>query len=288
MCAHLLFHLVNKFAFTNIQEGVPAKMILNTQSQFESCLSLNDQQQYIASYDGLTLTSVFQPIYDTQQSIVGLEALVRIFDSNQQPIRPDLFFGSTEVSDNDKVNVERLSRVIHMRNFARSALRNKILFLNVLPIAAEKLAMGDIKSGLLVRRVEELKLTHSQIVLELIELDTQNPEVLNRVMHQFKQHGFKIAIDDFGVNASTIERVKDITPNIIKFDRSMLLEHCDGITEPLKFAIDLAKSIGAKTVIEGVETEKQLQAIQHLDIDMYQGFYFAMPKPLSVDVAYIN
>lgn len=259
-------------------------MILSTKSQFESCLSFNDQQQYIAHYNDLTLNSVFQPIFTKDKSMVGVEALLRIFDRDKQPIRPDQFFSKKEFCDDDKVNVERLSRVIHIRNFARSALRKKKLFLNVLPRAGEKLALVDIKSGLLVSRIKELNLSQTQIVLELIELDAQNPELLNLVMHQFKQHGFNIAIDDFGVHASTIERVREIQPNIIKFDRSMLLEYCNGATKPLELGIELAKSMGAETVVEGIETEQQLNAIKHLDIDMYQGFYFAMPKPLPASL----
>lgn len=263
-------------------------MIIITQNQFESCLSLNDKQQYTATYKGLTLNSVFQPIYTSDQEIVGVEALVRITDSNHQPIRPDMFFGSSDVSDNDRVNVERLSRVIHIRNFARSHLSSKKLFLNVSPLASEKLTISDIETGLLQRRLSELNLDLTQVILELTELHSQDPTTLNRVMRQLKQQGFNIAIDDFGTDGSTIERVRGVKPNIIKFDRSLLLEYCDGVTSQLNSAINLAKSVGAQTVIEGIETLEQLQSIQHLDIDMYQGFYFAMPEPLPVDVAYID
>ncbi len=60
----------------------------------------------------------------------------------------------------------------------------------------------------------------------------------------------------------------------------------DGITVNLLEAISLAKDIGAKTIIEGIETERQLKYMQGINIDMFQGFYLAKPEsllPISIE-----
>ncbi|MCG6299617.1 EAL domain-containing protein, partial [Vibrio vulnificus] len=89
--------------------------------------------QFVSRYKEMTLRSVFQPIYKKDLTVVGLEALVRIQCDDGSIIRPDHFFHSDEISPIDKLNVERLSRIMHIRNFAQSSYRDKKLFLNVLP-----------------------------------------------------------------------------------------------------------------------------------------------------------
>ena len=44
--------------------------------------------------------------------------------------------------------------------------------------------------------------------------------------------------------------------------------------------ITLAKQNGSNTVIEGIETQAQLEAMQKLDIDMFQGYFLAMPEAI--------
>ncbi|MCV5949168.1 EAL domain-containing protein, partial [Escherichia coli] len=88
--------------------------------------------------------------------------------------------------------------------------------------------------------------------------------------------GFKLAIDDYGINASTIERVKCVRPDIIQMDRSLLLKYADGDFSALIEALALAKELSSKTVIEGIETEHQLNLMKKLGFDMYQGYLLAM------------
>ncbi|WP_159736982.1 EAL domain-containing protein [Vibrio atypicus] len=255
-------------------------MILTSKSQFQRCLEVDNKQQYIAKYNELVLSSVYQPIFDLRDEIIGVEALVRIKDSQGNAIRPDLFFSSDSFSTVDKVNVERLSRVIHIRNFSQSDFRAKKLFLNVLPIAGEMLAVEDLKNGLLIRRLRNLNLKSSQLVMELIELNCLNEDYLKIAMSRLKENGFNVAIDDYGVCASNQARVNAIEPHIIKLDRSLLVSYCEGDKAPLLDSIQVAKRVNATTVIEGIETEEQLNMMRALNIDMYQGFYLAIPEPL--------
>ena len=99
-----------------------------------------------------------------------------------------------------------------------------------------------------------------------------------------QRSGFQIAVDDFGTQASTEQRVRHINPHIIKIDRSVMLDFENGDTGEMELVLSLANQIGAKTVIEGIETEQQLAAMQSLGFDMYQGYHLAMPKPIDLDI----
>lgn len=257
-------------------------MILSTKQQFVDCLSINKNLQYVATYKELELTSVFQPIFDRNDQIIGVEALVRIQHMIEGTVRPDLFFHSDDTNFDDKINVERLSRVIHIRNFARSKYRHLQLFLNVLPSAGEYLALESIDSSLLSQRLKALGLESSQIVMEVIELEATCEDGLRRSMDKLAENEFQIAVDDYGVNASTQQRVEQLNPDIIKIDRSLMLSYMSQDKSPLLSSVELARRLGAKTVVEGIETQEQLDAMRNLDVDMFQGYFLAMPNPLQV------
>ncbi|NAX45282.1 MULTISPECIES: EAL domain-containing protein [unclassified Vibrio] len=255
-------------------------MLLTNKTQFSKCMSLDSDGQFIAHYQHLVLRSVFQPIFSRDNRIVGVEALVRITANGSTTIRPDCFFHSDTINPIDKLNVERLSRVIHIRNYALSEYRQCQLFLNLLPVAGELFAISDINKALLCDRLKELHIEHNQLVMELIEIDSENESKLQCATQSLVANGFKIAIDDFGTQASTPQRVNLVTPDIIKFDRSLLLKYMQGDCDPLMDGITLAKQNGSNTVVEGIETQAQLEAMQKLDIDMFQGYFLAMPEAI--------
>ncbi len=255
-------------------------MILTTKSQFQPLIFTDTNGEYIAHYSLWSLRSVFQPIYGHNNVLVGLEALVRIEDVNGESIRPDLFFSSTNISIKDKINIDKLSRVIHIRNFAVSEYKNLKLFLNILPSVSEYFALSDINTCLLSNRLHELQIDRSQIVMEIVELNANNEYLFVEAIKRLSEAGYCIAIDDFGACASTIERVKSIRPDIIKLDRDLLLEHVSGESTRLIEGIKMARSIGSKIIVEGIETKEHLDAMKMLDLDMFQGFYLATPQPI--------
>ncbi|MGP8306817.1 EAL domain-containing protein [Vibrio sp. YIC-376] len=255
--------------------------MMNT-SKLIGCISKHEDGQYIAHYQNLTLKSVFQPIYRKNLTIVGLEALVRITDSNGTSIRPDQFFHSQTIPAAELLNVERLSRLIHVKNFGQSRYCNKKLFLNVLPKAAEMMVKDLSYGHLLKQTICQSGLKTDQIVMELVELNTSEESFLYKATKELSRRGFKLAIDDYGINASTIERARSVRPDIIKMDRSLLLKYEDGDFSALMSALSLAKNLRSKTVIEGIETEHQLNLMKKLGFDMYQGYFLALPQPLKV------
>lgn len=249
-------------------------------SQLLSCISKQKDGQYIARYNNFTLKSVFQPIYMQDLSIAGLEALIRISSHKEGNITPDYFFQSNNYSEQCQINVERLSRLIHIQNFGQSPFNSHKLFLNVLPKAAELLAKENANSELLSQTILQSGLTHKQIVMELLELDASDEKFLYKATTKLSRDGFQIAIDDYGINASTRERVKSVKPDIIKIDRSLLVQYERGNSSGLMEALSLAEQMHSQTVIEGIETKHQLNLMRKIGFDMYQGYYLAMPNSL--------
>lgn len=256
-------------------------MLFNRQ-QLDSFIGQDSDERYFACYDGFRLLSLFQPIFSSRKKILGYEALVRIFNKEGNLIRANELFQDPLVSFEFKGVIEKLSRIIHIRNFAHSPIREGRLFINTLPKANEIFLSNAENTKELMDSLEELEIKPSQIVIELIELNAKDDIQLQKSIQHLRSLGFTIAIDDFGIAASNPNRVHLIQPNIVKLDKSLLQQYSLGNKQEMLDALALCSKINAQTVIEGIESEEQFIDLTQLDIGMYQGFHLAEPKPLEV------
>jgi EAL domain-containing protein (putative c-di-GMP-specific phosphodiesterase class I) len=92
--------------------------------------------------------------------------------------------------------------------------------------------------------------------------------------------GYMVALDDItslDLLADILEKAK---PDVVKLDK-MMTQKCTlpKVAEELKVLIDVIHSQGSKVLAEGVEIEVAHKIMQSCDIDLLQGYYYAMPKP---------
>lgn len=125
------------------------------------------------------------------------------------------------------------------------------------------------------------------IVMELTEscMDDQ-PEKLDRFVNACADMHIRIALDDFGSGYSSLRVLLRYPSNIIKLDRSLLLEMSDSF-EKSGFITSIVYACHQfdKTVcMEGVETEFQNELVREAGCDLIQGFYYY--KPMEVEQIY--
>ena len=98
-----------------------------------------------------------------------------------------------------------------------------------------------------------------------------------------QKDGFTIAIDDFGKGFSNLSRMAIIPADVIKLDRSLVSEAANHprFRTVMKSAVDMAHALGARVVVEGVETLEDVKMAQETGADALQGYYFS--KALPVD-----
>ncbi|HEU5163622.1 MAG TPA: EAL domain-containing protein [Thermoanaerobaculia bacterium] len=121
-----------------------------------------------------------------------------------------------------------------------------------------------------------------RVVLEVTERGAiRDFATFRRGLHELKQMGFMIAIDDCGSGYATLEAVAELKPNYLKVGHSLF----HGVeTDPVRRRIvelvaRCADTIDAVSVAEAIETEEQLSVCRDLDIELGQGFIFARPAP---------
>ena len=95
--------------------------------------------------------------------------------------------------------------------------------------------------------------------------------------------GVIVAIDDFGTGFSSLSYLAKLPVDILKIDRSFVVEMTTGPQGMALVAavINVAHALRLNVVAEGVETDEQKRLLQVLNCDEMQGFLFARPMPVS-------
>ena len=98
-----------------------------------------------------------------------------------------------------------------------------------------------------------------------------------------RAHGAHIACDDFGTQECNFQRVMALPYEIIKLDRSLLLQaaRTPHAFKMLTGLVEYLQRLGMKVVCEGVETLQHIEIANRLGCDYQQGYAYAMPSPLS-------
>lgn len=120
------------------------------------------------------------------------------------------------------------------------------------------------------------------LTLEITEsVFLKDAELALTVLHQLKDLGVRLALDDIGTGYSSLSYLRRFPIDIIKIDRIFVADLIhDKVSHTIVTAvIQLAHGLGMTVVAEGVETQQQHQQVSDLDCDYCQGFHFAAPAP---------
>jgi EAL domain-containing protein (putative c-di-GMP-specific phosphodiesterase class I) len=224
-----------------------------------------------ASFDSAleSLWMAFQPILRaSDRTVFGYEALLR----TEEPtlIRPDLVVDAAERLS----SLPRLGRKV--RALAAAAMSaadpTACLFINLHPLDLADEALFDESSP--------LSQMAKRVVLEVTERAAiEEVDSVERRVHQLREQGFRIAVDDLGAGYAGLSSFALLEPEIVKLDVSLLR---DIDQSPVKQKLvasmtSLCKDMGFLVVAEGIETPAERDCVVALGCDLLQGFLFARP-----------
>jgi EAL domain-containing protein (putative c-di-GMP-specific phosphodiesterase class I) len=112
---------------------------------------------------------------------------------------------------------------------------------------------------------------------------TENAELLAKNIHDLKEKGYALWLDDFGSGYSSLNVLKDYDFDVLKLDMAFLIgfNGNEKAKALIKSVISLAEQIGMKTLCEGVETAEQAAFLEEASCGRLQGYLYG--KPLSYE-----
>lgn len=232
----------------------------------------------------------FQPIVSIRSAkVIGYEALMRAVNENNEPLSPIFVFDQAK-SENLSFELDKYVRIEALKSFKPILEANNevLLFLNFEShLLDSTISFDDFAFYTLAN---DLGIPPARIVIEIKEYQIKDSERLKQFCDFYKDHGFLIALDDFGAGNANFDRISTVRPHIVKVDRSIVFNvHNNFIhKEILKSIANMCFNIGALVLAEGVEEEEEILRSLKLDIDLFQGFWFARPSGTVCDKALLD
>ncbi len=232
--------------------------------------------EFNSTFLGVHLNSAFQPIYDSVAGdLYGHEALLRPSLGGELASSPEFAFNYAEQAGK-LVQFDRVSRTLHVLNFRQIYAENGFLFLNVHP----KLLIAVNSHGKVFERIlHSNSVPTDRVVIEIPENLVEQDKQLVEAIENYRDRGYHIAIDDFGKKKTNLDRLWKLSPDYVKLDLSIIQEAETNIKvrKVLPNLINLIRDVGAKPIIEGIESQPQLDIALQAGATLLQGYFLGKP-----------
>ncbi len=128
------------------------------------------------------------------------------------------------------------------------------------------------ESGLNPRRLE-LELTESTLL--------NNDSMILSTVAGWQEQGIELSIDDFGTGYSSLSYLKRLNADKLKIDRSFIanLHEDEQDRTIVRAIIQIAQSMGIKTIAEGIEDPLVAEQLRAMGCDKVQGYWYSKPLP---------
>ena len=259
-----------KYVFSSVEIEKRNHETLEMQIRLKEALQLESFMLYLQPQVAFS---------EGKYNIVGAEALIR-WNSNGEIIPPLKFIPAAEengliipISNWIIKEIFRLDRVLKEHEI------NIKLAINV--------SVKQFDNRDLIKLLQKMLAENSSQDIHLIIEITESMFIhdLNKAidyLNEIKALGISIAVDDFGTGFSSLSYLTRLPVDYLKIDKSFVSENDDVQNRNLTYSIiTMAKTLGLKTLAEGVETKDQVERLVAKDCDELQGYYFS--KPIGVD-----
>jgi diguanylate cyclase (GGDEF)-like protein/PAS domain S-box-containing protein len=223
----------------------------------------------------------YQPLVHLQSGrVMGVEALVRWLHPQHGLISPAEFIPIAEETG----LIIPLGRWV-LNEACREVRQWQLRYPSESPLTVNvNLSARQLKEAGLVQDVAEALhasgLPAASLALEITESALMHDaEAAVKWLEELSALGVQLAIDDFGTGYSSLSYLRQFPVNTLKIDKSFV----DGINHESERAtlasaiIELGRSLGLKTVAEGIEEAEQLVELSALGCEVGQGYHFARP-----------
>lgn len=237
------------------------------------------------------LSLVYQPIWDVdQQRVIKLEALVRWQHPERGAISPLEFIPLAEESG----LIQGLGQWILLHACADLVKLHRQGFTDIqmsINRSTPEFQTIDLDAREWLTTIVDMGLNPKAIIFEITEsLLMSNQEANRQRMHALRAAGCGIAIDDFGTGYSALSYLRSFPIDVVKIDRAFVRSIPEEKQECLLLdgIINLVNNLGMTLIIEGVETQDQLDYLRERRCSYIQGYLFSQPLPFPALLTYLK
>lgn len=220
----------------------------------------------------------YQPVVHAQTGeIAGAEALVRWKKEPYGIVPPGMFIDWLESNPcmYDLGNFVLKQALADAVEFRKS---NPDFFINV-NMSAKQLERKTF-CGVVMALLKETGFPAGQLCLELTERCRSMPvSVMEEKLLYLKQHGVRLAMDDYGTGSASSSVLLQTPMDEIKIDMSFIRGITDNQTKQalVRSMVDFANKADLKSCLEGVEDEKLQNYLRSFGATWFQGYYYSRP-----------
>lgn len=267
----------------------------NWQQQVDNKDWMPTQDDLIDVIENDLLTLNYQPKLDCATgNLIGFEALARWEVPGKGNVTPDVFVPLAESSHLMSVltcNVAQRALRWLSKIQKSSALSNCSLLPAFSPqkltlainLSARCLEDPDMPEKL-TEICSQAGIEPANVYLEISEpIIMHDPASLLEPLTQFHDKGFQLSIDDFGTGYSSMLHLVRLPFIEIKIDQNFvgIADTSEEARAVIKSSIDLSKSLGMRSVAEGVESDTTRAFLTRCGCDAFQGYLIS--KPVNED-----
>lgn len=223
----------------------------------------------------------FQPkMAVSDKRLIGAEALIRYQSRDGYIVSPDRFIPLLE----EKHLIDMVDLYVYESVCHQIVLWQEMGFEPV-PISVNFSRYSLMEVGFL-ERLERIAKSYS-IDKRLLEIEvTESAETEQGfdflgIIGKIRKAGFTVSIDDFGIKYANLFLFTTLDFDVLKIDKSLTkdLVRNEKAREVLRSISDICKRMGISMIVEGIETEEQLNVLENMECYGVQGYYFSRPIP---------
>ena len=228
------------------------------------------------------IINYYQPLIENKnKAVVSVEALARWIHPELGFISPDEFIPMAEQMGLIRLlTFQVLEQSLQDLTSWKSKGCELGVNINLSTYCLQDMALPEELESI----INKFDITASQVEIEITESALMHDlSRARKMIDRLSDLNLKLAIDDFGAGFSSLNYLKNFPVDTLKIDKSFILDMCNSSNDKaiVKTIIELGHNLDCHVVAEGVESQKELDSLSLLEVDLLQGYFYS--KPIAAD-----
>jgi len=259
-------------------------MLMRTRSSLEKALGMNIS----SGLENGEFSVFYQPQWDLfSKTVTGFEALARWHAPGYGQISPSEFIPVAESNGGIHSLGEwvLLTACRQARRWQMTEGKNFTISVNVSGHQLEQVGFANrvfeiLSMTGLEPRYLELEITESVFLGDL--------SIVLSMLNSLRREGVRLALDDFGIGFSSFHHLSRLPLDCLKIDQSFVRFLDSPKTNAVvKGVANLAKEMGLKTIVEGIESKDEEFILWQLGLNQGQGYFLSPPVPAEKAIRFL-